>query len=140
MNYFVRFILAFFSLVASYLFIYWMPVLMIRDHIGKIPAHIISLIFAIGIGVLVWKKTGTISNGLTKYIILGGIITGSIGLILGFFGPLIIYPHSGQGPLLGIFITGPTGFLIGLAGGGIYWLISVRKGRIRHSLNSKLQI
>jgi hypothetical protein len=39
----------------------------------------------------------------------------------GFFGPLIFTPDANQGPLLGIFITGPLGFVLGGIGGGIYW-------------------
>ena len=124
----VRFILAFFSFVASYLYIYWVPfsTIQVLKNLPAIQANVISLSISVGIGVLVWKKTETISNGKAKYIILGGIITGSIGFILGFFGPIIINPSSGQGPLLGIFITGPLGFLIGLVGGGIYWFVKIK--------------
>ena len=31
----------------------------------------------------------------------------------GFFGPLLLTPDANQGPMLGIFITGPLGFGIG---------------------------
>jgi energy-converting hydrogenase Eha subunit B len=31
----------------------------------------------------------------------------------GFFGPLVLAPEANQGPLLGIFITGPLGFILG---------------------------
>src|SRR5262245_36230402 len=48
-----------------------------------------------------------------KHVLLGGLIVGSIGFALGFFGPLIWAPEANQGPLLGIFITGPIGFLVG---------------------------
>jgi hypothetical protein len=52
---------------------------------------------------------------------------GAIGFIGGFIGPMIFYPESNQGPLLGIFFTGPIGFIIGLIGGGLYWLIKRKK-------------
>jgi hypothetical protein len=46
------------------------------------------------------------------------VICGAIGFAIGFFGPLIFSPEANQGPLLGIFITGPggavLGFLLGL--------------------------
>lgn len=42
------------------------------------------------------------------------LIIGGIGFVLGFFGPMILDPSSGNGPLLGIFITGPGGFALGL--------------------------
>ncbi len=39
---------------------------------------------------------------------------GGIGFALGFFGPMLLDPSSGNGPMLGIFITGPGGFILGL--------------------------
>jgi hypothetical protein len=35
----------------------------------------------------------------------------------GFFGPILLAPEANQGPLLGIFITGPVGLVLGLAWG-----------------------
>jgi len=43
---------------------------------------------------------------------------GLIGFIGGYVGPVILTPEANQGPLLGIFITGPLGFLLGLVIGG----------------------
>ena len=40
---------------------------------------------------------------------------GAVGFCGGFFGTMILTPEANQGPLLGIFITGPLGFI----GGGI---------------------
>ena len=123
----IRIILTFLSVIASYYFIFWVPFSLIpgAHNIPAIPI-IVSLLIAIGIGVFLWKKTGAISNDLSKFIILGGIIIGSIGFVIGFFGPIIFNPSANQGPLLGIFITGPIGFLIGLVGGGIYWRVKVK--------------
>ena len=45
------------------------------------------------------------------------LIVGGIGFAAGFFGPILLTPEANQGPLLGIFITGPIGFLIGLVYG-----------------------
>jgi hypothetical protein len=39
----------------------------------------------------------------------------------GFLGPIIFTPEANQGPLLGIFITGPLGFLLGGVAGFVYW-------------------
>ena len=47
------------------------------------------------------------------------LIVGGIGFAAGFFGPMVFRPDANQGPLLGIFITGPIGFLAGLAYGVI---------------------
>jgi hypothetical protein len=46
---------------------------------------------------------------------------GCIGFLFGFFGPIIFTPQSNQGPLLGIFITAPLGFLLGTVVGTFYW-------------------
>lgn len=40
-----------------------------------------------------------------------------LGVALGFIGPIIFAPGANQGPLLGIFITGPPGFMAGLIWG-----------------------
>ena len=49
--------------------------------------------------------------------LLGGVIVGGIGFLAGFVGPIIFTPEANQGPLLGIFVTGPLGFAVGAAGG-----------------------
>jgi len=40
-------------------------------------------------------------------------ILGGASFLAGFVGPIIFSPESNQGPLLGIFITGPAGLAIG---------------------------
>jgi len=42
---------------------------------------------------------------------------GAVGFACGFFGPIALVPEANQGPLLGIFITGPGGALFGLVAG-----------------------
>jgi len=44
---------------------------------------------------------------------------GLSAFLAGFVGPMILTPNANQGPLLGIFITGPLGLLGGLAWGAI---------------------
>lgn len=50
----------------------------------------------------------------------GAAVVGTIGFLAGFFGPILFTPSSNQGPLLGIFITGPLGVIVGLLGGLVY--------------------
>ena len=38
-----------------------------------------------------------------------------ISFLVGFVGPMIVMPSANQGPLLGIFYTGPIGLLVGIA-------------------------
>jgi hypothetical protein len=52
-----------------------------------------------------------------------GCIVGLIGVAGGFLGPMIVTPEANQGPMLGIFITGPLGFVLGLLIGAIVGIV-----------------
>ena len=58
---------------------------------------------------------------------MGAVIIGSISFAAGFFGPIILQPDSPQGPMLGIFFTGPAGFIVGLIGGAITGFVKSRR-------------
>ena len=45
--------------------------------------------------------------------LVGALVGGGLFFLAGFFGPIWLWPSSNQGPLTGIFITGPAGFLLG---------------------------
>jgi hypothetical protein len=51
--------------------------------------------------------------------ILWIVLLGITGFCAGFFGPLVFVPESNQGPLVGIFLTGPGGAALGL----LLWLL-----------------
>lgn len=53
----------------------------------------------------------------SEKVLRPALVVGGISFALGFFGPMILNPQGNQGPMLGIFITGPLGFIIGLAWG-----------------------
>ena len=62
----------------------------------------------------VWKREKLI--GLLSFTVgaigsVGGLAI--LGFAAGFFGPIILAPSSNQGPLLGIFFTGPGGAIVG---------------------------
>ncbi len=65
-------------------------------------------------------------KGLIGSIAVGALVAGAIGFSAGFFGPMIFAPEANQGPLVGL-VTGPLGFLLGAAGGGIKWSICRRR-------------
>jgi hypothetical protein len=46
--------------------------------------------------------------------ILWIVLLGGIGFAVGFFGPMVFSPESNQGPMVGIFLTGPGGLALGL--------------------------
>ena len=49
-------------------------------------------------------RDGPCSKAMT---LSGALVVGGIGFVGGFFGPMIFAPEANQGPLLGLFITGP---------------------------------
>lgn len=55
-----------------------------------------------------------------KWAAIGAVALGGIGFLGGFFGPILLAPEANQGPLLGIFITGPLGFLLGGILGAVF--------------------
>jgi hypothetical protein len=131
MNKSLRIFLSFLAFVAVYYFIFWTlgslivvasplkngePLPMIRFIAKGVPLLIAALA-----AYFVWKKTLHASKGLGTHVVMGGLITGSVGFIGGFFGPMIVDPSANQGPLLGILITGPAGFLLGLILGAVVW-------------------
>jgi uncharacterized YccA/Bax inhibitor family protein len=124
----IRAIITLLTVLTIYFFCYWYVLSFI--HLPQnvlFIKNLIALLIAIVVGYFVWKRTGNVHNSLAKYILLGGIIVGSVSFVLGFFGPLIFTPENNLGPLLGIFITGPVGFVVGLIGGGLYWKIKNNK-------------
>jgi hypothetical protein len=55
-------------------------------------------------------------------VCLAGVV-GGVGLLLGFVGPLLLDPRSSQGPLLGVFLTGPLGAAAGAVAGLVVGLL-----------------
>jgi hypothetical protein len=113
---------------AVYLFVYWVggAVLMSSgapDWVGSL----LSIVVAVLVGWGVWLALRSGAGGLLRAAALGAVITGAIGFVLGFFGPIIVTPEANQGPLLGIFITGPIGFVLGAIGGSVRWWMRLRK-------------
>src|SRR5687767_6499059 len=67
-----------------------------------------------------WRRTDGVNKskpGVLAMTLRWAFIAGGIGFALGFFGPIIFMPGANQGPMLGIFITGPLGFVGGALGG-----------------------
>jgi len=44
---------------------------------------------------------------------LTAFLVGALGFAIGFYGPILVTPEANQGPLLGIFVTGPGGAILG---------------------------
>jgi len=54
------------------------------------------------------------------------LILGAIGFVCGFFGPIALNPDANQGPLVGIFLSGPAGVVLGLILAAICTALNVR--------------
>ena len=57
---------------------------------------------------------------------IGGVILGGIGFVDGFVGPMIFAPQANHGPMLGIFITGPLGFFLGVIIGCVVGVVRTK--------------
>ena len=124
-----RIAVTFLTLVSTFYFVFWLPFsLLPADRASWIPA-VVSLLCAIGAAWFVWSKTGSAGDAagrrpgsMASHAVLGAVVVGALGFTAGFFGPILFTPEANQGPLLGIFVTGPAGVVIGAIGGVIYSL------------------
>ena len=53
--------------------------------------------------------------GMARWTLSFAFAIGAIAFLAGFAGPILLAPDSPQGPLLGIFVTGSLGFMLGAA-------------------------
>jgi hypothetical protein len=79
----------------------------------------VGIVFVILIVAVLLKygAFGTRWPAIVRRALGPALLVGGIGFAAGFFGPMILAPGANQGPMLGIFITGPVGFLLGLGFG-----------------------
>jgi len=128
MKFFVRAFVTLIAVLATFYFVLLVPFSFILP--AEWPHWIPllgSFISAVAAGRYVWKHSASVSKGLVSCVVMGALITGAVGFSAGFFGPIVFAAGGNQGPLLGIFITGPLGFLLGAMGGAGYWLLRGRK-------------
>jgi hypothetical protein len=76
------------------------------------------------LNMAIGNLAGLIGGGALGYFFSGNSVAarwslgtaaalGSVSFLAGFVGPMILMPNANQGPLLGIFFTGPLGFIAG---------------------------
>jgi hypothetical protein len=118
----VRGFVACLTAVAALYFVYWtVGLLLFEVGAPHLIALVVSLAAAIAAARYVWLRSASASVGFVRSTMMGALVTGACGFSAGFFGPMIFVPSANQGPLLGIFITGPLGLMLGGAGGAIHW-------------------
>lgn len=128
MNNFFRFVITAIVFLATFFFIFWVPMSLI-PYVHELGiAYFVALGCAGTAAWYVWKKSASTDTGLAQSVIYGAFMVGGISFCAGFFGPMIFAPGANQGPMLGLFITGPLGFIAGGVGGFVYWLVK-RKQR-----------
>ncbi len=112
---------------ATFYFVSFLPFALIDLRGNDWIAMAGSLACALLAGWSVWRMMGSAQRGTLASMCLGAILAGAISFAAGFLGPIIFSPDANQGPLLGIFITGPAGLVLGGIGGLIYGLRRNRK-------------
>ena len=116
------------SAISTHYFVFWVGGAILDAIKVPLPFSMLgALLVAIAVARFVWTQTASFQAGLGSSILLGAVVLGAIGFSAGFFGPMWLTPDANQGPLLGIFMTGPIGFLLGGLLGGIYWVSGMRK-------------
>jgi hypothetical protein len=101
-------VVAVFSTAFALLLLWKYETLLVTIQLGACPATIAIICWGFALRGHIAE-----SRRRTTSALQGGIVLGGIGLVAGFFGPLILAPQCNLGPLLGIFTTGPLGFVLG---------------------------
>jgi hypothetical protein len=139
MKSFLRLFVSGIATAATYYFIYWLLFSLILPSAGfEWLGTLGSLLCAFLVARFTWRQTASVSRGLVNYIVLGALVVGGLGFSAGFFGPMIFDPGANQGPLLGIFITGPLGGVIGAVVGAVYWHVRGKRTTAATSAGTKV--
>ena len=125
----IRVALSAFVFLAVYLFSFWVVFALIFPAGIEWLATFAAFLAASAASSWIWRTVGTDNSLVFQTALRWALIAGGFGFCAGFFGPLIIYPEANLGPLLGIFITGPFGFVAGGIAGLVYALVFNSKTR-----------
>lgn len=127
----VRGVVAFVTAVAAMYFVYWtFGLLLFEVGAPHLIVVVVSVSAAIAAARYVWLRSAAAGGGFVRSTTMGALVTGAVGFSAGFFGPMIFVPGANQGPLLGIFITGPLGLMLGGVGGAIHWFARGRRAAV----------
>jgi len=111
-----------FVFLAAYFFFFWVVYAQIFTNSEPFVPNVAAFLTAVAAAIWVWRSMGAADRGILTTAAVWAAAAGAVGFCGGFFGPLIFSPEANQGPLLGIFITGPLGFIAGGICGLVYAL------------------
>ena len=138
---FLRGLAAFLVAVAAFYFVGWMGGGLLSALLPDAVAATLGLLAGVASAYLagrwIWRSLGPVDPDTGKNesggsvvvasVVTGALLLGGIGFVGGFFGPMLLTPQANQGPLLGLFITGPAGVVLGAVAGGIYGMLRARR-------------
>ena len=101
--------------------------------LGPWPAGYLALVLG-ALGAVVGGAVGAPhdspsrwARSVARWCVGTAAAVGGVGFLAGFVGPILLRPDSPQGPLLGIFVTGPLGAVGGaVLGAAVGTLVPVR--------------
>ena len=117
---------------ATFYFIYWIGGALLFQVVSLqvFPwlDYTVTTVIAVLVARFIWVTTKSRESGFGSTMALWSLLTGAIMFLAGFFGPILLTPRANQGPMLGLFFTGPLGLVLGAVAGAIYWLVRKRRG------------
>jgi hypothetical protein len=119
---FARIAISVFASLVVYFVCYWFCFAQIISESASWLATDLALLTAALASWCAWKQSEAPGRGVFTTALRWAVVIGAIGFCGGFFGPMIFAPDANQGPLLGIFVTGPLGFIAGGIAGTFYGL------------------
>lgn len=118
----LRLLLSVAAFFGAWLLAFYVSLMLLPDALTWLQP-LAALGFAIWVARHVWMRLEAITDAsLPVFVGIGAVTLGGLGFVAGFFGPMLLAPGANQGPLLGIFITGPGGSLLGALAGWLVWL------------------
>jgi hypothetical protein len=75
-----------------------------------------------GVGMLLQGPEGR-GRTVARWCVATAAVVRTVSFLFGFVGPILLKPDSPQGPLLGIFFTGPLGAIAGAVLGALIGLV-----------------
>jgi hypothetical protein len=105
----------------------WVVFLFLPLGDSAVMGNILALSIALAVACVVWSRAGGAPQSVIGTAGYGAAILGALGFAAGFFGPMLLAPEANQGPLLGIFYTGPAGALLGALIGFVYGLMRTQR-------------